>query len=74
MDTLAINYNQKFWGNDHSRFNPHRFQHLSSTEVRSDRRAYFVILLIILPSSVTTSSHLDLEQGGALDNTLLRLC
>ncbi|KAJ5797251.1 uncharacterized protein N7518_005791 [Penicillium psychrosexuale] len=34
VDTLAINYNQKFWGNDHSRFNPHRFQHLSSTELR----------------------------------------
>ncbi|KAJ5665118.1 uncharacterized protein N7477_007566 [Penicillium maclennaniae] len=34
VDTLAINYNPDFWGKDNCQFKPHRFQHLSSTELR----------------------------------------
>ncbi|KAJ5904232.1 hypothetical protein N7504_006615 [Penicillium tannophilum] len=34
IDTLAINYNEQFWGKDSARFDPYRFRHLSSLELR----------------------------------------
>ncbi|KAL6809691.1 cytochrome P450 [Trichoderma sp. SZMC 28015] len=34
VDTLAINHNPEFWGDDSREFNPYRFQNLSTKELR----------------------------------------
>ncbi|RFU32823.1 hypothetical protein B7463_g3510, partial [Scytalidium lignicola] len=36
VDTLSINHNIEFWGNDSLDFKPYRLQHLSPTEVRKN--------------------------------------
>ncbi|EHK21724.1 uncharacterized protein TRIVIDRAFT_191958 [Trichoderma virens Gv29-8] len=40
VDTLAINYNAEFWGDNSRDFNPYRFQHLSSTELTNKKLRY----------------------------------
>lgn len=35
VDTLAINYNPHFWGEDSAQFKPSRLKGISSTEVRT---------------------------------------
>lgn len=44
VDTLAINYNSHFWGEDSSLFKPSRLKGISFTEVRTTSVSSFTLL------------------------------